>query len=47
VKGGKISYLAAGTPGTDELYKSLANFSQIINTKLEGSKTSPITLLIR
>jgi predicted aspartyl protease len=28
--------LAGGTPGTEELYKSLANFSQILNTGAES-----------
>ena len=35
-RGGKVSYLAGGTAGTEELYKSLANFSQIINTSAES-----------
>lgn len=29
-RGGRVSYLAGGTPGTEALYKSLANFSQIL-----------------
>jgi len=43
--GGSVAYLANGTPGTDELYKSLSQLSSMlsINTKLIGDTLTKLS----